>query len=219
MGQTVQLNAADGHTLGAYLAAPQGTPRGAVVVIQEIFGVTRHIRAVTDQFAGAGYLTIAPALFDRIEANVDVPYTDMPKGFSYVQKLKNEDVMHDVQAALGHVADAGKCATVGYCWGGSMSYLAACRLPLAAAVCYYGGGIDRHLDEKPQCPVLFHYGEKDTHIPPSTVEKVRAAVPAGIFHLYPADHGFNCTDRASYEPASSQLAFERTREFLQRHVG
>lgn len=219
MAQTVQLKAADGHGLGAYVAEPTGKPRGAVVVIQEIFGVTSHIRAVTDQYAAAGFLAIAPALFDRVEPNVDVPYTDMQKGFGYMQKLKNEDVMHDVQAALGHVAAAGKSATVGYCWGGTMSYLAACRLPIAAAACYYGGGIDRYLDEKPTCPVIFHYGEKDSHIPLSTVDKVRAAVPSGIFHIYPADHGFNCTDRASFEPASSRLAFDRTLEFLHRHVG
>jgi carboxymethylenebutenolidase len=218
MGQTLQLKASDGHSLGAYLAEPAGTTRGGIVVIQEIFGVTRHIRAVADQYASAGFTAIAPALFDRIEPNIDVPYTDMATGFGYMQKLKNEQVMLDVQAGLDRIAGAGKLATVGYCWGGTMSYLASARLTLSAAIAYYGGGIDRYLAEKPRCPIMFHYGEKDTHIPLSTVEKIKTAVPTGIFHLYPADHGFNCTDRGSFEPAAAKLAWERSVDFLNRHL-
>jgi carboxymethylenebutenolidase len=218
MGQKVQLKASDGHSLGAYLAEAAGKPRGAVVIIQEIFGVTRHIRAVTDQYAGAGFTAIAPALFDRIEADIDVPYSDMQKGFGYMQQLKNEQVMLDIKAGMEHIAASGKLATVGYCWGGTMSYLAAARLDLSAAVAYYGGGIDRYLAEKPRCPVLFHYGEKDAHIPLSTVDQVKSAVPQGVFHIYPADHGFNCTDRASFDAAASKLAFERSIEFLTRHL-
>jgi carboxymethylenebutenolidase len=219
MGQNVDLTASDGHRLSAYSALPGSAPRGAIVVIQEIFGVTRHIRAVADQYAAAGFNAIAPALFDRVEHGIDVPYTDMAKGFGYMQALKNENVMLDVQAAIDRVAGTGKVGVVGYCWGGSMAYLAAARLKVAAAVAYYGGGIDKYLAEKPRCPILFHFGEKDTHIPQSTVEKIKAAVPAGIFFLYPADHGFNCTDRASFEPKSAKLALDRSLEFFHRHVG
>jgi carboxymethylenebutenolidase len=219
MGQIVELAAADKHRLAAYSANPAGTPRGAIVVIQEIFGVTRHIRAVADQYAAAGFTAIAPALFDRVERNVDVPYTDMAKGFSYMQALNNENVMLDVQAAIDRVAAAGKVGVVGYCWGGTMTYLAAARLKLAAAVAYYGGGIDKYTAEKPRCPIMFHFGEKDAHILPAAVAKIRADVPGGIFHLYPADHGFNCTDRASFEPASARLALDRSLEFLHRYVG
>ncbi|HEY2145650.1 MAG TPA: dienelactone hydrolase family protein, partial [Steroidobacteraceae bacterium] len=122
MGQNVDLTASDGHRLSAYTSSPSSAPRGGVVVIQEIFGVNRHIRAVADQYAAAGFSAIAPALFDRVERNVDVPYTDMAKGFGYMQGLKNENVMLDVQAGLDRVSGAGKVGVVGYCWGGSMAY-------------------------------------------------------------------------------------------------
>jgi carboxymethylenebutenolidase len=220
MGLNVELTAADGHRLSAYLTEPAGTLRGGIVVIQEIFGVTRHIRAVADQYAAAGFLAIAPALFDRVERNVDVPYTDMQKGFSYVKQLKTDQVMLDIQAGVDRVSAAtGKVGVVGYCWGGTMSYLAAARLNIAAAVAYYGGGIHDHTDEKPRIPVMFHFGEKDTHIPMSAVEQIKAANPQGIFHLYAAGHGFNCTDRASFDAASATLALQRSLEFLHRHVG
>jgi carboxymethylenebutenolidase len=219
MGQTIELSAADGHRLSAYLAEPAEKPRGGLVVIQEIFGITRHIRAVADQYAAAGYLSIAPALFDRIERNVDVPYSNMQLGYSYMQKTDLDKAMLDIDAGVARVRAAGKVGVVGYCWGGALAYLAAARLKVEAAICYYGGGIDQHVGEKPRAPVLFHYGEKDSHIPPPTVAKVKAAVPQGTFYLYPAEHGFNCTDRSSYEPASAQLAFERSLEFLHRHVG
>jgi carboxymethylenebutenolidase len=219
MGQNIELSASDGHRLAAYLSNHAGTPRGGIVVIQEIFGVTRHIRAVADQFAAAGFTAIAPALFDRVERNVDVPYTDMAQGFGYRQQLKDEQVMLDVQAVINRLNVAGKVGVVGYCWGGTMAYLAAARLKVAAAVAYYGGGIDKFTAEKPRCPIMFHFGEKDAHIPLSAVEKIKAEVPDGIFYLYPADHGFNCTDRASFEAASAKLALERSLQFLHRHIG
>jgi carboxymethylenebutenolidase len=219
MGQNIELSAGDGHRLGACLSSPAGTARGGIVVIQEIFGVTRHIRAVADQYAAAGFIAIAPALFDRVERNVDAPYTDVAKGVGYMQKLKIEQVMLDVQAAIDRLGAAGKVGVVGYCWGGTLAYLAAARLKVAAAVAYYGGGIDKYTAERPRCPIMFHFGEKDAHIPLSAVEKIKAAVPDGIFYLYPADHGFNCTDRASFEPASAKLALERSLEFFHRHLG
>lgn len=219
MGQNVELSAADGHRLDAYMSSPAAAARGAIVVIQEIFGVTRHIRAVADQYAAAGFTALAPALFDRVERNVDVPYTDMAKGYGYMQQLKNEQVMLDVQAAINRLGTAGKVGVVGYCWGGTMAYLAAARLKVAAAVAYYGGGIDKYAAEQPRCPIMFHFGERDAHISSAAVEKVKAAVPEGIFHLYPADHGFNCTDRASFEPASAKLALQRSLEFFHLHVG
>lgn len=219
MGLNIELTASDGHHLAAYLAEPGGKPRGGIVVIQEIFGVTRHIRAVTDQYAAAGFLAVAPALFDRVERAVDVPYADIQKAFGYMQAMKNEQVMLDVQAAIERVSSAGKVGVVGFCWGGTMAYLAAARLKVAAAVAYYGGGIHNHTAEKPHSPVMFHFGEKDAHIPLSAVEQIKAAYPEGIYHLYPADHGFNCTDRASFDAASSTLALQRSLEFLHRHVG
>ncbi len=219
MGLNIELSAADGHRLDAYLAEPAGKPRGGIVVIQEIFGVNRHIRAVADQYAAAGFLTVAPAMFDRVEHNVDVPYTDMQRAFGYMQAMKNDKAMLDVQAAIDRVATAGKVGVVGFCWGGTMAYLAAAKLKIAAAVAYYGGGIHNHTAETPRSPVLFHFGEKDAHIPLSAVERIKAAYPQGVYHLYPADHGFNCTDRASFDAACSKLALERSLEFLHRYVG
>jgi carboxymethylenebutenolidase len=219
MGKDVELTAADGHRLSAYLAEPSGPVRGGMVVVQEIFGLTRHIRAVTDQYAAAGFLSIAPAFFDRVERHVDLPYTEMAKGFGYMQALQNDQVMLDLQAAESRVRAAGKVGVVGYCWGGKIAYLAAARTQIDAAVAYYGGGIDQHTAEKPRVPVMFHYGERDTHIPPSAVAAVKAAYPQGIYHLYAADHGFNCTDRASFDAPSAALALQRSLEFLHRHVG
>jgi carboxymethylenebutenolidase len=220
MGNSIELVAADGHRLSAYHAAaePAKAASPGIVVIQEIFGVTRHIREVVDTYAAAGFDAIAPALFDRVERGVDVPYTDMGRGFGYMQQMHNDLVMLDLKAALEYLPKTAKHAVVGYCWGGTMSYLAATRLPVAAAVAYYGGGIDRYLDEKPRCPVMFHYGEKDAHIPQTAIAQIKAAFPQGIYHLYPADHGFNCTDRGSYEPASAKLALQRSLEFLRRHL-
>jgi carboxymethylenebutenolidase len=219
MGRTIELVAADEHRLSAYTAEPAGKPRGGIVVIQEIFGITRHIRAVADQFAAAGFHAVAPAVFDRTERDVDVPYTDMKKGFGYAQTLKDSAVMLDVQAAVDRLRPAGKVGVVGFCWGGTMAYLASARLKIDAAVAYYGGGISRHTAEKPRCPIMFHFGERDAHIPLSDIEKIKAADSQGIFYLYPAEHGFNCTDRSSFEPASAKLAMDRSLEFLHQYVG
>jgi carboxymethylenebutenolidase len=219
MGNIVELTASDGHKLSAYVAEPAGKPRGGIVVIQEIFGVTRHIRAVADQYAAAGYIALAPALFDRLERNVDVPYDDMQKAFGYMQAVDNAKVMLDVEAAVRRAAAAGKVGVVGYCWGGTLSFLAAANLKVDAAVAYYGGQIAAHLDAKPRVPVMLHFGEKDAYIPVSAVEAIKAAYPQGVYHLYPADHGFNCTDRSSFEPTCAKLAFERSLAFLRQHVG
>jgi carboxymethylenebutenolidase len=218
MGRKIQLTAADGHVLSAHLAEPAGRPHGGIVVIQEIFGVTRHIRDVAEQYAAAGYLAIAPALFDRVEPDVDVPYTDSQKGFGYVNALNTDQVMQDIQAAADHVRPAGKVGVVGYCWGGQLAFLAAARLSIDAAVAYYGGGIHLKLAHVPRVPVMFHFGEKDAHIPQSAVEETRKAYPGGIYHLYPAGHGFNCTDRASFDAGCAQLAFDRTVEFFRQNI-
>ena len=219
MGRNIQLTAADGHGFSAYLAEPAGKPRGGIVVIQEIFGVTRHIRDVAERYAAAGYLAVAPALFDRVERDVDVPYTDVQKGFGYVQAMNTDNVLRDVQAAADSVRTAGKVGVVGFCWGGQIAFLAAASVSIEAAVAYYGGGISQQLAHRPRVPVMFHFGEKDTHIPLSAVDQIKAAFPRGIFHLYPAEHGFNCTDRASFDAQSAQLALDRSIEFFRHNIG
>jgi carboxymethylenebutenolidase len=219
MGHNIELTVSDGHRLSAYLAEPAGKPRAGIVVVQEIFGVTRHIRDVADQYAASGYVAVAPALFDRVERDVDVPYSDAQKGFGYVTASSIDNVMLDIQAAAERVSAAGKVGVVGYCWGGLLTFLASARLQIDAAVAYYGGRIAQHLAETPRVPVMFHFGDKDTHIPLSAVEQIKAAFPQGIYHLYPAEHGFNCTHRPSFEPTSAKLAFERSVEFFRHNIG
>jgi carboxymethylenebutenolidase len=215
----LQLRASDGHTLSAYMVAPEGKPRGGVVVIQEAFGLNSHIKRVAEQYATLGYLAVAPALFDRIERHVDLPYTDLQPAIDMIKKTTSEGVLADVHSAVDAVAHAGRTGVVGFCFGGRVTYLAACRINIAAAVSYYGGGTAQLVDETPQCPIMFHFGERDAFIPRTDVEKIRAAVPKGTFHLYSANHGFNCTDRADYDVASARLAFERSSEFFRKHIG
>jgi carboxymethylenebutenolidase len=218
---TLQLRASDGNVFPAYLAKPEGPPRGSIVVIQEIFGVNSHIRRVTEQYAAQGYLAIAPALFERQQKGVELGYDQsaLEKGIALMMKATNEGVLADVNAAIASVAHAGRVGMVGYCWGGRVTYLSACKTNISCGVAYYGGGIAQLLPETPRVPVMFHFGEKDTHIPLSDVEKIRKAYPQGIYHLYPAGHGFNCTERSDYDAASARLAFDRTVEFFHKHVG
>jgi carboxymethylenebutenolidase len=220
MGEFNPIMARDGHEFRAYLSAPAGKPRGAIVVIQEIFGVNSHIRAVTDSYAAEGYTAIAPSLFDRVRRGVELTYQpqDMQEGFGYVKQLKPEDTMKDVAAAMAVVKHSGRLGIVGFCWGGKVTYVAACELQLACAVAYYGGSIAQSLDRKPKCPVMYHFGERDKHIPAEDVAKIKAAHPEGIFHLYPADHGFNCDQRGSYDAPSAALARKRTLEFFAEYV-
>ncbi len=220
MAQTLDLTAADGHRLQAYLAQPAGAPRGGLVVCQEIFGINAHMRAVTDGYARAGYLAVAPALFDRAERGVELDYNEegMTAGRELRAAITWDQVVADVAAAHGAVSEAGKTGVVGYCWGGSIAWLAACRLGVNAAVGYYGGQIYDHRTEQPGCPVMLHFGERDAMIPAEQVEAVRALHPEIPIHLYPAGHGFNCDARADYDEASAGLAAERTQDFLKENL-
>jgi carboxymethylenebutenolidase len=220
--EIVSLQASDGHSLQAFVARPAGTPRGALVVLQEIFGVNAHIRSVAEGFAGDGWLAIAPALFDRVERNVELGYAaaDIARGRTLKDAVGDEQVLLDIATAQAHVAADGPVATIGYCWGGTMAWLAATRQPgLAAAVAYYGSGIAGLLGSTPRCPVQAHFGAKDASIPESAIDALRQAHPQVEVHVYPADHGFNCDRRGSFDAASAALARERTLAFLQAHAG
>ncbi|HYM30872.1 MAG TPA: dienelactone hydrolase family protein [Candidatus Cybelea sp.] len=222
MGSNVKLKAADGHQLAAYRAEPKGKAKGAVVVIQEIFGVNSHMREVTDGFAADGYLAIAPALFDRAQRDVELGYTpdDIAKGRDIRMKVPWDAALTDVAAAIDAVKSAGKVGIVGYCWGGSVVWLAAAKSKgLSAAVGYYGGAVAQFVDEKPKTATMLHFGDKDASIPMTDVEKVRKAHPEVTVHVYHAEHGFNCNHRGSYEANSAKVARERTIAFFGRHLG
>ncbi len=222
MGTMIQLTAADGHKFSAYRAEPKGKPKGALIVVMEIFGVNSHIKKVTDEYAADGYLAIAPAMFDRVQPGLDIGYTpeDIEVGRGIMQKMKLDDAMKDVAAAMKNVASAGKTGIVGYCWGGTVAWKAASTLAgLACAAPYYGGGIPGLVAEQPKCPVMFHWGETDHSIPLDKAQEVAAAHTSQTHYFYAAGHGFNCDQRGSYNAESSQLARKRTLEFLAKHVG
>ncbi len=220
MGEYTTLMARDGHEFNAWLAAPPGTARGAVVVAQEIFGVNRHIRAVTDGFAAEGYVAIAPCLFDRVRRGIELGYSpdEMQQGRGYRAQIPQQKTNADLSAAIAVTRHAGRVAMVGYCWGGTLAWLGACDLPVTCAVSYYGGQIVQHLAKRPKRPVMYHFGKHDEHIPSGDVARIRLADPAGVFHLYPAGHGFNCDERASWHAPSAALARARTLEFLAAHL-
>ena len=221
MGAMIELTTGDGHKFAAYRAEPAGRPRGAVVVIQEIFGVNSHIKAVSDGYAADGYLVLAPAMFDRVQRGVDIGYTadDIAKGRALKEKSPPDAAMKDVEAAVKQAA-AGKVGIVGYCWGGFVAWMAAARVSgLACAAPYYGGGMLENIDIEPRCPVMCHFGERDAHIPVEGVKKLAAAHPKQTVHIYAADHGFNCDQRGSYDAPSAKLARERTLGFFSRHIG
>ena len=226
MGKMIELTASDGHKLAAYRATPEemraGKPRGAIVVIQEIFGVNSHIKQVADGYAADGYVAIAPAMFDRAQRNFDVGYSpeDIARGREVRGKITNDMAMKDAGAAVKAVANVGKVGIVGYCWGGLVTWLAAAKIPgLAAAAPYYGGGILDNAELEPKVPLMGHFGERDQHIPVDGVKKLAAKHSKHQIFIYAADHGFNCDHRGSYDAPSAKLARERTLAFFRKHVG
>ena len=222
MSESVILNAADGHELSAYVARPAGSAIAGLVVVQEIFGVNGHIRSVADGFAKDGFFAVAPALFDRIERGVELGYedADMQKARSFIPKLDVEKSLQDVAAAIEFAArETGKkVGVIGYCYGGTMAWLAAARLHPAAAVGYYGGRVSNYADENLSAPVMLHFGKKDAHIPAAEVEKIQAAHPEVEIYWYNAGHGFNRDVGASYNEAAAREARDRSLTFLKKNL-
>jgi carboxymethylenebutenolidase len=226
MSSKVRLTASDGHSLDGYVAEPAQAARAGVVVVQEIFGVNGHMRSLCDRFAAEGLLAIAPALYDRARPGVELAYG--PEGVAAGRTLRagisDEMALRDIDAALHWLSDRigpkAKLAVVGFCWGGTLAWLAATRSPgVAAAVSYYGTGIAGYAGEMPRAPVLLHFGGQDPNIPLTDVHKIRQAHPDIPVYVYDAGHGFNCDDRAAYEPVSAAAAAERTQAFLVEHLG
>jgi carboxymethylenebutenolidase len=223
MGSMIELQAADGHKLAAYRADPQGRPRGAVVVIQEIFGVNSHIKGIADGYAKDGWLAIAPAMFDRAQRGYDTGYSqpEIQAGIAVMQKLDWKQTLLDVEAAVAEAKKAGKVGIVGYCWGGTVSWVAAARTAgLACSAPYYGGGMPGFIVEKPKIPTLCHFGELDQSPTLEQSKAIAKAHPEITAHFYPgAGHGFNCDQRGSYHAESAKLARQRTVEFFRKHIG
>ncbi len=222
MSQFETLMARDGHTFQVYIAPPPARARGAVIVVQEIFGLTANIRAAADRFAAEGYLAMAPALFDRIRRGLVLGYSapELQQARGYRAQVSTARATLDIGAAAAVAAHAGKVAVVGYCWGARLAWAAAAQRSFAAAVCYYGPGIVDELPQVPSCPTLLHFGDQDRSIPPSVIEQLRAAYPQGTYELYAADHGFGNSDRvAVYNAAAAELALARTQAFLAQHLG
>ena len=222
MGRDIRLTASDRFELGAYRADPDGAPKGAVVVIQEIFGVNHHIRAVCDRFAAQGYVAVAPSIFDRITPNFQSGYSpdEIAAARTFVANPDWPAMLRDTQAAIDSVRDVGPIGIIGFCLGGSIAYAAATKLTgLQAAIGYYGGAIVRFADDRPAVPTQLHFGEKDTGIPLTDVEAIRAKRPeVEIFVYQGAQHGFACDERASFDAASAQLANTRSLAFFATHL-
>jgi carboxymethylenebutenolidase len=222
LGTHLTLTSADKFQLGAYRADPQGRAKGAIVVVQEIFGVNTHIRSVCDRFAAEGYAAIAPALFDRQQRDFQSGYT--PDEVAHARTfIANPDwalMAKDTQAAIDAVKAVGPVGVVGFCMGGSIAFLAATRLDgVKAAVCYYGGKIVAFADEKPHCPTQMHFGALDQGIPLTDVEVIKQKRPDCEVFIYPdAGHGFHCDERASYHAPSAAEAWGRTIAFLGKHL-
>jgi carboxymethylenebutenolidase len=222
VGKDIKLTASDHFQLGGYRADPAGAPRGAIVVIQEIFGVNHHIRAVCDRLAGEGYVAIAPSIFDRAEPDFTSGYS--PDEIAVARKfVANPDwaaMLRDTQAAIDAVRDVGPVGIIGFCLGGSVAYAAATKLSgLKAAIGYYGGAIVRFADDKPKVPTQLHFGENDGGIPLGDVETIKARRPDVEVHVYAgAQHGFHCDERASYDKTSADIAWPRSMGFFARHL-
>jgi len=222
LGKTITLTASDNFKLGAYRADPAGAPKGGLVVIQEIFGVNQHIRAVTDRLAQEGYAAIAPQIFDRISPNFESGYSpeEIAEARKYIANPDWDAMLRDTEAAIKELQAVGPVGITGFCLGGSLSFLAAARLSgLSAAVGYYGGAAVKFADEKPKCPVMLHFGETDHSIPLSDVETIRQKRPEVEIHVYKdAGHGFHCDERASFHKESSEIAWKRTMDFFAKHM-
>jgi carboxymethylenebutenolidase len=222
LGKHFSLTATDKHQLGAYRADPKGAAQGGIVVVQEIFGVNSHIRNVCDRLAAAGYAAVAPALFDRMSRDFQSGYSpeEIAKARGFLTNIDWDAMLRDVSAAIAELKSSGPVGIIGFCMGGTVSFLAAARLSgLSAAVCFYGGQIIRFADEKPKCPTQMHFGEKDEHIPVTDVDAIRKKQPGSEIFVYPAGHGFYCDERGSFHAPSAAQAWERTLAFFNRNMG
>jgi carboxymethylenebutenolidase len=219
MGHWVSLETPTGDTIAAWRADPAIPAIGALVVVQEIFGVNSHIRNVVDRFAMHGFTAIAPAMFDHIEHHVELSYDQagIDYGRQLVDKLGFDRAVDDVRVAVKQVEPAGKVGVVGYCWGGTVAFLASARLRLPA-VSYYGARTVPFLHEHSNTFLQLHFGETDESIPPEDIARHREMLPDADIHVWPAGHGFNCDQRSDYNATVAVQALQRTLSFFERHL-
>ena len=223
----VQLTAEDGNELAAYVVRPDGEPKGALVVVQEIFGVNLQIQKTTEEWASHGYLCIAPAMFDRLEKNVNLEYNqqDFQKGYGLMQKFSDGliDQTKDVKAAVEWLRSETEqpVGVVGYCFGGTMAWVSATRLEIDAAAGYYGGSIAQFVNEEPQCPVILHFGADDEYISEAARDTIQTAHPEVPMFLYEgAGHAFaRSVDPTHFAAEAATLANKRTLLFFEQHFG
>lgn len=219
-GSMIRVKSRDGFEFDAYRVAAQGPRKGGVIVIQEIFGLSDHIKEMTERFGAAGYEAIAPSMYDRAAPGFIVQPPDVAAGMAKGRELAMgngpDNAMNDVGGVFDVLSKSGKVYITGYCYGGTMSWLAASRIDgIAAASCYYGGNIAQMVGLKPKCPTICHFGAKDAHIPlVGAVDKVEAAHPDVPVYIYDAGHGFARKQSADYDAASDALAFDRTLELF-----
>lgn len=224
MGNFITLTASDGVDFLAFEAKPQGSAKGSLVLLQEIFGVNAHIQEVAQLYADAGYHVLAPSTMGRTQSNVNLGYTpeDAAKGAALkatIEGLPNRPVMLDIQACINALLPNGKVGIFGFCWGGLLTWRSSVQLTgLSAAVAYYGGGVPKEADLIPKCPVIAHFADNDTHIPLDSVKTFEQAQPKVQVYLYEGQHGFNCDHRATYNEAAATLARSRTLAFFAEHV-
>lgn len=219
MGERITLTASDGFGFNAYRAEPHGTPRGGVVVLQEVWGINHWVRSVADRWAENGYLAIAPAMLDRVEFGYESDdYSRLSR--ETVQKFDHETGLLDLAAAVDAASEAGRVGVTGFCFGGSLTWRAAALVDgVSAASGYYGGGVPNYIDLKPRVPIEMHFGARDQGIPMEQVEQLQAAHPDARIYTYDADHGFCCDERDRYDAEACTTASRRSLEFFQLHVG
>ena len=212
--------AKDGHITDVYVAQPKSQALPTVVILQEIFGITDHIKDICNQYASNGYLVAAPALYDRIRKNIVLDYSSFAEGKDYKTQLNDEQTLMDIEAAIALAEKDSKVAVVGFCFGGALAYLASTRINLNCTISYYGGGIaEKYINQKPLCPIMYHFGALDAAIPLSEVSEIKSRHPEGVFHIYEdAGHGFNCNFREDYHEDSAKIAAKRTLDFLKLHL-
>jgi carboxymethylenebutenolidase len=211
---TEKLTAADGFVFEAFRATPKGEIRGGLIILQEIFGLTDQLKGVVRAYAQDGYDTIFPCVYDRVAPGTVVPFSEPDRGRDLAYGLPLDKVMLDIAAAAEAVRGPHGVSVLGFCWGGGVIIRAAAEANLRGAIAFYGTRLATYFDQKPKCPLLFHFGKTDPNSTPEIIGEVRQTFPSAETHIYEAGHAFANEVRPAYVEAAAKLARERTLAFL-----